>query len=221
MTGSYYVIESWETPASNYPRAALKEWAISSRDAGEGIYPMQNPGSFYYCPQPITVTVLTEGDLVWFTDEPRQLFALAEIGLFRAYGRVLVGGLGLGLIHSFLRNNPRVTDVLTIERGEALKELVWPYMSYGDLAIGDFYAEVPKLANRGQKIDTIITDFIFGHQNPGTWQQLQEQRQFCQKYYSQALFLEHGYQRELDRERVALAVPGAMDQFYDKVVIVR
>ena len=124
----YHVIKNWRTVASSYLRAKVGAWSITTRQQGPGIYRMQEHGSFYYHPEPIELTVLKEGELVWFTDEPRQMYALAEIGLFRAYGNVVVGGLGLGLIHHFLQYNPNVKGVITIERAPELETLVWPYM---------------------------------------------------------------------------------------------
>ena len=110
----YHVINSWKTPASDYPHIKLGDWSITTRRQAEGIYKMQDVGSFYYVPNVIDLTVLSQGNKVWFTDEPRQMYAMAEIGLFRASGNVVVGGLGLGLIPSFLKHNPIVTNITTI-----------------------------------------------------------------------------------------------------------
>lgn len=213
----YHIIERWQTPASAYPRAELGEWSISTRSQEPGIYKMQTYGSFYYQPNPIQLTVLKEGDLVWFTDEPRQMYALADIGLFRAFGKVIVGGLGLGLIHHFLRSNPMVSQVITIERAEKLRELVWPYMAYGELVIGDFYDVLPEISDA----DTIITDFIFGYQGEETWAEIKTQRDFIGKYLPNAQFLEHGYQHRLDAEDVQKVVPDSALGLFDQVKIVR
>lgn len=205
MEPQYHVVERWQTPATHYPRQTKGDWEISTRVQGEGVYPLQTFGSFYYVPRAINLTVLKEGGKVWFTDEPRNMYALAEIGLFRAHGRVIVGGLGLGLIHHFLGLNPAVTSILTIERGCELKDMVWPYLNpyrRGELVIGDFYEELPKY-----EADTVIVDFIFGYQNEATWRELEGQREFCQTHLPKALFLEHGYQRKMDAEIVAAAIP--------------
>ena len=222
-TVRYHVIDRWRTPASDYPRASLGTWSISTRRQEPGIYRMQEYGAFYYQPAPIDLTVLMEGDRVWFTDEPRQMYALAEIGLFRAHGNVIVGGLGLGLILSFLRQNPRVISLTTIERAEELRELVWPYVQVGELIIGDFYDVLPCLAREeeGRRVDTIITDFIFGYQTEATWEELQKQREFCKKHYPSAQFLEHGYQRRLDEEVVNKAIQPMPGVMFDQVKVVR
>ena len=222
---NYYVVETWQTPASAYPRDQVGEWAITTRQQTPGIYRMQDDGSFYYHADTIDLTVLSEGAKVWFTDEPRQMYALAGIGLFRAHGSVIVGGLGLGLIHHFLRMNANVTRVLTIERAREQETLTWPYARLGQLVIGDFYEVLPILAKEKYEADTIITDFIFGYQTEKTWQELQEQRDFCQRLYPDALFLEHGYQRRLDAEVTAAQVPASRlmpgGTMFDQVKVVR
>ena len=220
----YHVIDHWATPASAYPRRQIGDWAITTRQQPPGIYRMQDEGAFYYHAQPILLTVLTEGDKVWFTDEPRNAYALAEIGLFRARGQVVVGGLGLGLIHHFLKLNPNVTSILTVEQAAEQKSLVWPYVSAGELIIGDFYDVMLDLA-RGHETDTIITDFIFGYQSLHTWAELEKQRDFCRQYFPNAQFLEHGYQRRMDAEVVAAQVPASKlmpeGTMFDQVRIVR
>lgn len=223
MNRRYYVVDRWSTVASRYPRASDGEWRIETARKEAGIYRMGDWASFYYLSGPIDLTMLKEGSKVWFTDEPRQLYALSEIGLFRAWGRVVVGGLGLGLIHHFLRMNPNVTECITIERAAELERLVWPYMEYGRLIVGDFYEVLPALARDGHEVETIITDFITGYQGEATWAELENQRNFCRQHFPNALFLEHGWQRRIDAETVAPATrPSLLDDvMYDQVVIVR
>ena len=203
----YHVIDYWRTPASTFPRTAVGEWAVTTQRREPGLYPMQDVGAFYYLPDAIDLTVISEGQRVWFTDEPRQMYALAEVGLFRARGRVIVGGLGLGLIQHFLALNRNVTHVLTIERAPEVVSLVWPYVRSEKLHIGDFYEVLPELASQGYVADTIITDFIFGYQTDETWQELKRQQEFCRYYFPEAQFLEHGFQRQLDAEVVNRELP--------------
>ena len=222
MEARYHVISHWETPASAYPRLSVGDWTIISQQRGEGIYKMGDYGAFYYVPDSIGLTVIKEGATAWFTDEPRQMYALAEIGLFRARGHVLVGGLGLGLIHHFLRQNAAVESVTTVERAPELERLVWPHMAVGELITGDFYNAVPELAAAGRSFDTIITDFLFGYQDDANWKALNEQRAFCRRHFPNAQFLEHSYQRWLDYERAQNLLPaGVLGGMYDQVKIVR
>ena len=213
----YHVIDHWNTVVSNYPRTSVGDWKITDRVQTEGIYKMQEQDAFYYVPDSINLTVLEQGDLTWFTDEPRNMYALAEIGLFRAKGHVVVGGLGLGLIHSFLVNNPNVKTITTIEIARELRELVWPYVKIGKLLIGDFYEVLPLV----DRADTIITDFIFGYQDEKNWRELESQREFCAKVFPNAQFLEQGYQARMDAEVVRSKLPSAFGTSYDVVKVFR
>lgn len=221
----YHVIDYWRTPASAYPRQQIGAWSISSRQMQPGLYPMQGEQGYFYLPQPIELTVLKEGEKVWFTDEPRQMYALAEIGLFRARGHVIIGGLGLGLVHHFLKANPNVRDVVTIEQAAEQRVLVWPYVQHGGLIIDDFYRRVKRIAEQGYAFDTIITDFIFGYQSDATWSELEATRKFCRRYFPDAQFLEHGYQARMDAEMVEAAIPPSdlvpAGTMFDQVRIVR
>ena len=213
----YHVIDQWNTVASGYPRASVGNWKIADRVQTEGIYKMQEENAFYYVPESINLTVIEENGLTWFTDEPRNMYALAEIGLFRARGHVVVGGLGLGLIQSFLKLNSNVKTITTIEIAKELRELVWPYVNVGRLLIGDFYNVLPLV----DRADTIITDFIFGYQDEKNWQELNNQREFCAKYFPNAHFLEQGYQARMDAEVVKSKLPSAFGTSYDIVKVVR
>ena len=216
----YHVIDHWNTVASEYPRGSIGNWKIADRVQTEGIYKMQEENAFYYVPESINLTVIEESGLTWFTDEPRNMYSLAEIGLFRARGHVVVGGLGLGLIHSFLILNPRVKSVTTIEIAPELKYLVWPYVRTrldDELIIGDFYNVLPNL----DKADTIITDFIFGSQNDENWEILSSQKAFCKEHFPDAQFLEQGYQARMDADVVRGKLPSAFGTSYDVVKVVR
>ena len=44
-----------------------------------------------------------------------------------AAGDVLIGGLGLGMVHEVLKNNSNVTSVTVIENSQDVIDLVWPH----------------------------------------------------------------------------------------------
>lgn len=70
-------------------------------------------------------TVLTEGDIVWMTPaaaEGQQEF------IAKATGRVLIGGLGTGLILLELQKKSDITKVDVVEIAQEVIDLVWPYL---------------------------------------------------------------------------------------------
>lgn len=68
-------------------------------------------------PEPILIHELVETDRgVWMTDLPEELFQIAEaIADFQPKGKVLVGGLGLGILAKTLTQQPGVEQVTVVE----------------------------------------------------------------------------------------------------------
>lgn len=49
--------------------------------------------------------------------------------LTRAHGRILIAGLGLGLLPDTLRDDPRVTEIIIVEKNPHVIKLVAPYVT--------------------------------------------------------------------------------------------
>lgn len=77
-------------------------------------------------------------DGVWMTSLPQEV-EQAHRQLARAHGRVLVGGLGLGLAIGILQQNRRVKQVVVFEKNAHVIKLVSPWLSKskGLLVIND------------------------------------------------------------------------------------
>jgi hypothetical protein len=75
-----------------------------------------------------------------------------------ATGRVLVGGLGLGMIHQALIDNPNVESVTIIESEQDVIDLVWEHCAKNDsftLVVADFETWEPP---EGSDFDTVWAD---------------------------------------------------------------
>lgn len=80
---------------------------------------------------------------VWMTDEPQELRQAAEwIVSAQPHGRVLVGGLGLGVVASWLAQRPAVTQVLVVERSPEVVRLVQPHQRGYDVLTADIHQYV-------------------------------------------------------------------------------
>lgn len=94
---------------------------------------------------PLTVHMLRErGRGTWMTDLPEELHQIAEmIAAVKPAGRVLVGGLGLGILVHFLARRPEVEEVVVVERSAQVIKLVEPHLPRGPAKIkvlrGDIY----------------------------------------------------------------------------------
>jgi len=80
-------------------------------------------------------------DYLWMWDIPIEQKIQKRIA-DQSYGDVLVAGYGLGIVQSYLQNNPNVTSITTIE---LYKEVIQANKNlygkiYGKFVIGDFYA---------------------------------------------------------------------------------
>src|SRR5438552_448534 len=68
-----------------------------------------------------------EGHGLWMTDLPEELQQIAEaIEEFDPRGHVLVGGLGLGIIATILRDRPGIKSVTVVERNADIIRLCGP-----------------------------------------------------------------------------------------------
>ncbi len=99
-------------------------------------------------------------DYLWMWDTEQEREEQREIAE-QAYGSVLVAGLGLGVVHRYLKENPRVTSIFTVEKEIGLLEKVEEH--YGEKRLGggaycvhDFYTYNPNL--RSIKWNCIIGD---------------------------------------------------------------
>ncbi len=75
-----------------------------------------------------------------------------------ATGHVLIGGLGLGMIHQALIDNPDVTSVTIVELEQDVVDLVWDHCTKDDtftLVVADFETWNPPA---GSSFDTVWGD---------------------------------------------------------------
>jgi len=75
----------------------------------------------------------------------------------KAKGRVLIAGLGLGLIIHNIIENPEVTEIVVVEKYQDVIDLVEPKFTHPKLKVicADIFEYKP---NKGEKFDTIYFD---------------------------------------------------------------
>jgi hypothetical protein len=64
---------------------------------------------------------------VWMTDHPNELWQMAEVA-DKVDGRVLVGGLGLGVVSHLMAQRRKVNEVTTVELDQRIIDLVRPHV---------------------------------------------------------------------------------------------
>src|SRR5215471_6321218 len=89
---------------------------------------MGMPMSSVYTDRETTIHRLIEdGQGTWMSTLPQEI-EQAQRQIRKAHGRVLVGGLGLGLVPVLLQCNPKVQSIVVIERSKDVLRLVQPHM---------------------------------------------------------------------------------------------
>lgn len=110
---------AWESPVSHYPeikkgRVQIRKKRKSTRDCyyAEGVR-----GHLFlrYERGHNQIVVLSLDGTVWMTDDPQYVWSLESFAE-RARGKVLVAGLGLGIVLHQLVQNKEVSDILVVER---------------------------------------------------------------------------------------------------------
>ena len=120
---------TWKTPATNYPSKKQGSAEIAKDKHKEGLYLMEGVAGydFYYVEKEIPLTVLKINGETAMVDDPMHWFGMKLFGE-KASGKVLVGGLGLGLITFSLDLNPFVEEVDIIELNKDVIKLVKPFV---------------------------------------------------------------------------------------------
>ena len=90
--------------------------------------------------EPIKVHKLTDQNGVWMTDVPIEVRQMRDaVKQLRPEGKVLVGGLGLGVVTTLLVNHPRVDKVVTIEKSVDVVALATRGQFVGEVIVADIY----------------------------------------------------------------------------------
>lgn len=122
-SGKVYVKHQIEKKGTKLP-------VVSMRDA---IFAKNGNSSYYVCKTDMLIHKICEGksfdggDGTWMSDCPQEIWSQKDI-VERAFGDVLVGGLGLGYIATAIAEKEDVTSVTVVERNKDVIKLVWKYL---------------------------------------------------------------------------------------------
>lgn len=152
---------SWHTPVSDYPQKRIGTAELVREKVKRNHYRMEGVDGYVYyrVTQPIHITVLKIKGQCWMTDEPINWIGMQKLAE-HSRGRVLCGGLGLGMIVHALVKNPNVTEIKVAEINKDVKELISPLLPK-DQRIKVQNCDVYKVPNP-EKYDTIILDLWVG-----------------------------------------------------------
>ncbi len=160
-------IKKWKTPATDYPEIEYGSVRIRREPYTKGIY--RNYGvrgyEYYIVDKPIDITSLEIKDddssvwKTWMVDDPPHWWSMQDYAT-SSMGKVLVAGLGLGLVTGELLNNVDVDSITVVERNEDVIGLITPLLPEAinvefDIVNKDFYEFIN---DTDEKFDRIIID---------------------------------------------------------------
>ena len=155
---SFLKIYSWETPATKYPLMKRGKARLSRKSYTKGFYNMEGVRGYDYftLKKPIPVTSLIVGKETWMVDDPLHWYGMQDLAK-AANGKVLVAGLGLGLVIHALEENAAVTIIDAVEIDEDIINLITPLikMSKTKIINDDFWLHLYKTK---ETYDTCILD---------------------------------------------------------------
>lgn len=159
-------ISEWRTPATDYPKKEFGSARIKREKYSRAYY--HNYGlrgyEYFEVTKPIPVTNLEIKDdkgnwKIWMVDDPPHWWSMQNYAANSA-GKVLVAGLGLGLVTGELLNNIDVDSITIIECNKDVIGLISPLLPKAedvkfDIINGDFYDFI---IETNEKFDRIIID---------------------------------------------------------------
>lgn len=163
------VIDSWDTPASKYQLKKVGRAKITRKQLKKDFYFMEGVRgyAYYYVKNPIPVTSLRIGRETVMVDDPLQWYGMQDLA-GQCKGKVMIGGLGMGLILHALKDNRDVTEINVIENNPDVIELMLENLPVDDhrwkIIPADVYRWLDHHAKR-QKYDTVVLDIWWGRSN--------------------------------------------------------
>ncbi|MBA7677044.1 Polyamine aminopropyltransferase [subsurface metagenome] len=212
-------IRDWITSASRIPQQSTGDFRIIKRAVkAQTAWPMFKTLGYDYCifMDNAALTLLQEknGDEWndWMVDSPYEWYAMGEYAMRTRPANVLVGGLGLGLVLHHLTLRKDVEKVTVIELNKDVIKMVSPYVPNDnriEIVHGDFFKAVPQLCSEGREFNTIIVDIWAGEDADECTEDFENAWMLLNKYYPNALYLFHSFQKSVDNEIIAQYLPYA------------
>jgi hypothetical protein len=140
--------------------AGTEEILVSYRDALlTGTHPLKMVLS-----SPYTLQALTDGDGTWMTNHGCELWQMYNQLVKPARGRVLVGGLGLGLVARMLADEARISGITIVEINPSIVDLIGRHV-WADVVTADLFTYLDDL--KPGQFTTAVLDIWRG---TGEWE---------------------------------------------------
>jgi hypothetical protein len=126
-------IKSWKTKATDYPASSFGSASITKTVYKKGLYLMEGVDGYelYHLKKPAVITELRINGEVVMVDDPLHWIGMQRLAE-ACKSRVLIGGLGLGLILHHLASNENVSEVKVVEINSDIINLIKPLLPEDD-----------------------------------------------------------------------------------------
>lgn len=137
-------ILDWKSPATFYPRHSFKSVMIGSYyesglfRAYKIIPPGESKPVDFYKSTNVRLTNLKINKKVWMVDDPIHWWAIQNYAQ-TYHGKVLVAGLGLGLIVHALANNSNVKSITVVEKNQDVIDTIRSLIPDCEIINSDWY----------------------------------------------------------------------------------
>lgn len=204
-------IKQWHTEASQIPEARRGRFGVFKQLAkASQCQDLDNVFGYREACflEDTLITILYEGDNdpstdlkevlkgVWMTDSPAEYYAMHELAARTRPGRVLVGGLGLGILSNILAGRDDIPEVVTVESSPEVIGLVKSYLRPKVKVVqGDFLQEMAR--RDGEDFHTVIADIFKSSKERELYQTT---RLIMEDHFPEARHLFWAFQKEYDNE---------------------
>lgn len=202
-----YPIYNWTTPVSIIPEQSVGNFHIVKRVTRKGTTIMMNALGHERAIllADATFTILLEGEKnnvdvksVWMSDPPVEYFKAWELVVRSKGEKVLVGGLGLGLIVHLLAKRRDIEEIWVVEKSWEVIKMVKPFLPKEPIIKiihGDFLEEARNYCD--VEFSTIIAD-IWKSTDEGSRRLMEESLMVMQDWHENAVHLVWHFQEELE-----------------------
>lgn len=151
--------KDWVTFATQYKRETIGTASIITGHYRPGFYLMEGIKGYvvWYNEHTLHYTSLNINGKQWMLDDPLHWIGMQELAKSTS-GSVLVAGLGLGLVASQLIQNPKVTEIVVIERNSDVIKLIGKYLQSPKISIINTDFEQYLVGIQGKIFDYAILD---------------------------------------------------------------
>lgn len=166
------LLDHLESPISHYPKQKVGRASITKHRYTRGsVFWAEGVGGnlYYEYSKSVEGTALKIGNRTWMTTDYPYIVSLKSFAE-RSSGKVLVAGLGLGIVVHYLVQNPAVTEIKIIDREPDVIRLVSPLLPNDpriQIIESDFWDWCDKATLTEYCPDTVIWDLAVSTKDQG------------------------------------------------------